>query len=66
MVDADGLPRKPHICPWPNCNKTFTRSAHLTRHVRAHGGEKPYSCPHEGCGKRFSRSDVLKEHIRIH
>ncbi|KAG0284258.1 hypothetical protein BGZ96_011357 [Linnemannia gamsii] len=66
MVDADGLPRKPHVCPWPNCNKTFTRSAHLTRHVRAHGGEKPYSCPHEGCGKRFSRSDVLKEHIRIH
>ncbi|KAF9128713.1 hypothetical protein BG015_004301 [Linnemannia schmuckeri] len=66
MVDADGLPRKPHVCPWPNCNKTFTRSAHLTRHVRAHGGEKPYSCPHDGCGKRFSRSDVLKEHIRIH
>ncbi|KAF9919961.1 hypothetical protein FBU30_010337 [Linnemannia zychae] len=65
-VDADGMPRKPHVCPWPNCNKTFTRSAHLTRHVRAHGGEKPYSCPHEGCGKRFSRSDVLKEHIRIH
>ncbi|KAF8941733.1 hypothetical protein BGZ47_007256 [Haplosporangium gracile] len=66
MVEADGLLRKPHICPWPNCNKTFTRSAHLTRHVRAHGGEKPYSCPHDGCGKRFSRSDVLKEHIRIH
>ncbi|KAG0375391.1 hypothetical protein BGX24_009165 [Mortierella sp. AD032] len=65
-IDADGMPRKPHVCPWPNCNKTFTRSAHLTRHVRAHGGEKPYSCPHEGCGKRFSRSDVLKEHIRIH
>ncbi|KAF8980258.1 hypothetical protein BGZ46_004442 [Entomortierella lignicola] len=58
--------KKTHLCPWLNCNKTFTRSAHLARHVRSHGGEKPYACPHEGCGKQFSRSDVLKEHIRIH
>ncbi|KAF9359350.1 hypothetical protein BGX26_012554 [Mortierella sp. AD094] len=58
--------KKTHFCPWPNCNKTFTRSAHLARHVRSHGGEKPYACPQEGCGKQFSRSDVLKEHIRIH
>ncbi|KAG0205097.1 hypothetical protein BGX28_003197 [Mortierella sp. GBA30] len=60
------LPKKPHYCPWPNCYKVFTRSAHLARHVRSHGGEKPYACPHEGCGKQFSRSDVLKEHTRIH
>ncbi|ORY98363.1 hypothetical protein BCR41DRAFT_314398, partial [Lobosporangium transversale] len=59
-------PKKPHFCPWPDCHKTFTRSAHLARHIRSHGGEKPYTCPHEGCGKQFSRSDVLKEHIRTH
>ncbi|KAF9129403.1 hypothetical protein BGX30_013969 [Mortierella sp. GBA39] len=59
-------PKKSHHCPWPNCHKTFTRSAHLARHVRSHGGERPYACPQEGCGKHFSRSDVLKEHIRIH
>lgn len=59
-------PKKSHFCPWPNCHKVFTRSAHLARHVRSHGGEKPYACPHEGCGKQFSRSDVLKEHTRIH
>ncbi|KAF9372114.1 hypothetical protein BGX21_004897, partial [Mortierella sp. AD011] len=58
--------KKTHFCPWPNCNKTFTRSAHLARHARSHGGEKPYICPQEGCGKQFSRSDVLKEHNRIH
>ncbi|KAG0001995.1 hypothetical protein BGZ80_006040, partial [Entomortierella chlamydospora] len=58
--------KKTHFCPWPNCNKTFTRSAHLSRHARSHGGEKPYICPQEGCGKQFSRSDVLKEHNRIH
>ncbi|KAF9433155.1 hypothetical protein BGZ76_009824, partial [Entomortierella beljakovae] len=59
-------PKKAHLCPWLNCHKTFTRSAHLARHVRSHGGEKPYACVHEGCGKTFSRSDVLKEHTRIH
>ncbi|KAF9331158.1 hypothetical protein BG006_005973 [Podila minutissima] len=64
--DPNIPPKKSHLCPWPNCHKTFTRSAHLARHVRSHGGEKPYACPQEGCGKQFSRSDVLKEHIRIH
>ncbi|KAG0365229.1 glucose repression transcription factor [Gamsiella multidivaricata] len=64
--EIDPKPKKSHHCPWPNCHKTFTRSAHLARHVRSHGGERPYACPQEGCGKHFSRSDVLKEHIRIH
>ncbi|KAF9954116.1 hypothetical protein BGZ72_004912 [Mortierella alpina] len=65
-AESDAKPKKSHHCPWPNCHKTFTRSAHLARHVRSHGGERPYACPQEGCGKHFSRSDVLKEHIRIH
>ncbi|KAF9351599.1 hypothetical protein BGX26_010428 [Mortierella sp. AD094] len=65
-AEIDPKPQKSHRCPWANCNKTFTRSAHLARHVRSHGGERPYACPQEGCGKHFSRSDVLKEHIRIH
>ncbi|KAF9104598.1 hypothetical protein BGX27_010020 [Mortierella sp. AM989] len=65
-TENDPKPQKSHRCPWPNCHKTFTRSAHLARHVRSHGGERPYACPQEGCGKHFSRSDVLKEHIRIH
>ncbi|KAF9282226.1 hypothetical protein BGZ68_006115 [Mortierella alpina] len=65
-ADGEAKPKKSHHCPWPNCHKTFTRSAHLARHVRSHGGERPYACPQEGCGKHFSRSDVLKEHIRIH
>ncbi|KAG0359122.1 hypothetical protein BGX24_005825 [Mortierella sp. AD032] len=64
--ETEAKPKKSHHCPWPNCHKTFTRSAHLARHVRSHGGERPYACPQEGCGKHFSRSDVLKEHIRIH
>ncbi|KAF9558380.1 hypothetical protein EC968_007117 [Mortierella alpina] len=65
-AEGEAKPKKSHHCPWPNCHKTFTRSAHLARHVRSHGGERPYACPQEGCGKHFSRSDVLKEHIRIH
>ncbi|KAG0230097.1 histone deacetylase [Actinomortierella wolfii] len=66
QLPTDERPKKSHHCPWPNCSKTFTRSAHLARHVRSHGGERPYACPVEGCSKQFSRSDVLKEHIRIH
>ncbi|KAF9113249.1 hypothetical protein BGX27_001950 [Mortierella sp. AM989] len=67
LPETDTEPsKKAHFCPWPSCNKTFTRSAHLARHVRSHGGERPYACLHEGCGKHFSRSDVLKEHTRIH
>ncbi|KAG0254695.1 hypothetical protein BG011_005560 [Mortierella polycephala] len=63
---ADSPQKRPHFCSWPNCHKAFTRSAHLTRHTRSHGGEKPYACLYVGCGKQFSRSDVLKEHIRTH
>ncbi|KAG0327432.1 hypothetical protein BGZ99_007652 [Dissophora globulifera] len=65
-ADGEPKPKKSYPCPWPNCHKTFTRSAHLSRHVRSHGGDRPYGCPVDGCGKHFSRSDVLKEHIRIH
>ncbi|KAI8340283.1 hypothetical protein BC941DRAFT_419997 [Chlamydoabsidia padenii] len=28
---------KPHMCPWPGCEKRFSRSDELTRHHRIHG-----------------------------
>ncbi|EKC99305.1 RNA polymerase II transcription factor [Trichosporon asahii var. asahii CBS 8904] len=41
------------------CNKVFTRSEHLARHVRKHTGERPFPCH---CGKAFSRLDNLRQH----
>ncbi|KAF9182791.1 hypothetical protein BGZ51_004445 [Haplosporangium sp. Z 767] len=55
-----------HICPVPNCFKSFTRSGHLARHIRSHTSEKLFVCPVESCGLGFTRSDALREHARTH
>ncbi|KAF8940379.1 glucose repression transcription factor [Dissophora ornata] len=55
-----------HICPVPNCYKSFTRSGHLARHIRSHTSEKLFVCPVESCGLGFTRSDALREHARTH
>ncbi|KAF9180775.1 glucose repression transcription factor [Haplosporangium sp. Z 11] len=55
-----------HICPVPNCFKSFTRSGHLARHIRSHTSEKLFVCPVEDCGLGFMRSDALREHSRTH
>ncbi|KAL0170570.1 hypothetical protein M9458_035166, partial [Cirrhinus mrigala] len=51
------LHERPYPCPAQGCDRRFSRSDELTRHVRIHTGHKPF---------HFSRSDHLTTHIRTH
>lgn len=55
-----------HLCPWEGCGRAYTKSSHVTAHLRSHTGELPYACTWEGCDLRFSRAETLKRHFRKH
>lgn len=55
---------RPYPCPVENCDRRFSRSDELTRHIRIHTGQKPFQC--RICMRSFSRSDHLTTHIRTH
>lgn len=57
---SSGNSKDKHVCKF--CDKSFPRSANLTRHLRTHTGEQPYSCRY--CERSFSISSNLQRHIR--
>uniref|UniRef100_A0A671P4F9 Si:dkey-56e3.3 n=1 Tax=Sinocyclocheilus anshuiensis TaxID=1608454 RepID=A0A671P4F9_9TELE len=55
---------KPFTCPMETCDRRFSRSDELNRHIRIHTGHKPFQC--RICLRSFSRSDHLTTHTRTH
>lgn len=55
---------RPYKCPVEACDRRFSRSDELTRHIRIHTGQKPFQC--RICMRAFSRSDHLTTHVRTH
>jgi len=52
---------KPYKCNM--CDRAFSQSATLNRHIRVHTGDKPYKC--SLCNKSFSHSGTLQTHKRL-
>ncbi|KAM9700005.1 LOW QUALITY PROTEIN: early growth response protein 4 [Menidia menidia] len=59
-----GPKAKPFTCTVHGCERRFSRSDELNRHVRIHTGQKPFTCAI--CARSFSRSDHLTTHTRTH
>lgn len=59
-------------CKFPNCNKSFTRLEHLSRHNLNHWPKKIFECTYVfpdtnlKCKKTFVRKDLLVRHERRH
>ncbi|KZT55085.1 hypothetical protein CALCODRAFT_416615, partial [Calocera cornea HHB12733] len=45
--------------PCKVCERVFTTSGHLSRHMKVHTGERKYVCPFPGCDVKCNRSDNL-------
>lgn len=64
-VPARSAPKaKLFPCHVHGCERRFSRSDELNRHVRIHTGQKPFQCAI--CARSFSRSDHLTTHTRTH
>lgn len=46
------------------CERTFTKASHLSRHMKIHGNVKPHKC--QLCPKSFALGGQLIDHMNKH
>ena len=49
-------------CPYPHCEKFFSRPYRLQSHILTHTGERPFKCKELGCEKSYTREIHLRRH----
>lgn len=54
------------VCPFPDCESTFTRQYNLRGHMRSHLDQRPFKCDWPGCGRSFARAHDCKRHVNLH
>ncbi|CRK15946.1 hypothetical protein BN1723_010855 [Verticillium longisporum] len=47
-------------CDYPDCNRSYLRKEHLSRHQRNHANLRSFACA--ACPATFNRSDLLHRH----
>lgn len=69
---GENLESQRFYCKYPNCNKSFTRLEHLSRHKLNHWPKRIFECSYVfpetnmKCMKTFVRKDLLVRHERRH
>src|SRR5690348_6492488 len=55
-----------YICNVAGCQKSYTRPAHLRRHILTHTGLKEWKCTEAGCALAFYTKQHLTRHMLLH